>query len=38
LAKKILAELGAGEKDGILTLKHDGSTSAVIRKCLKERA
>jgi glucose-6-phosphate isomerase len=38
LAKKILPELEAGEKDGDVTLKHDASTNALIRKYLKERA
>ncbi len=42
LAKKILTELEAGEKDanalGDVALKHDGSTNALIRKYLAERA
>jgi hypothetical protein len=37
LAKKILPELEAGEKDGAVALKHDASTNALIRKYLKER-
>jgi glucose-6-phosphate isomerase len=37
LAKKILPELEAGEKDANVALKHDGSTNALIRKYLKER-
>jgi glucose-6-phosphate isomerase len=37
LAKKILPELEAGEKDGDVALKHDASTNALIRKYLKER-
>jgi glucose-6-phosphate isomerase len=38
LAKKILPELEAGEKDAGVALKHDGSTNALIRKYLQERA
>jgi len=38
LAKKILPELEAGEKDANVALKHDGSTNTLIRKYLKERA
>ena len=38
LAKKILPELEAGEKDASVALKHDGSTNALIRKYFKERA
>jgi glucose-6-phosphate isomerase len=38
LAKKILPELEAGEKNGDAALKHDSSTNALIRKYLKERA
>jgi glucose-6-phosphate isomerase len=38
LAKKILPELEAGEKDRTVTLSHDGSTNALIRKYLSERA
>jgi glucose-6-phosphate isomerase len=38
LAKKILPELEAGEKNGDVALKHDASTNALIRKYLKERA
>jgi glucose-6-phosphate isomerase len=37
LAKKILPELEAGEKNGDVALKHDASTNALIRKYLKER-
>jgi glucose-6-phosphate isomerase len=37
LAKKILPELEAGEKDAGVALKHDGSTNALIRKYLKDR-
>ena len=37
LAKKILPELEAGEKNGDVALKHDGSTNTLIRKYLKER-
>jgi glucose-6-phosphate isomerase len=37
LAKKILPELEAGEKDANVALKHDGSTNTLIRKYLKER-
>jgi glucose-6-phosphate isomerase len=36
LAKKILPELEAGEKDADVALKHDGSTNALIRRYLKE--
>ncbi|MEO7426143.1 MAG: glucose-6-phosphate isomerase [Fibrobacteria bacterium] len=38
LAKKILPELEAGEKDAQVALKHDASTNALIRKYLRERA
>ena len=38
LAKKILPELEAGEKDPNVALKHDGSTNALIRRYLRERA
>jgi glucose-6-phosphate isomerase len=37
LAKKILPELEAGEKNADVALKHDASTNALIRKYLKER-
>ncbi|MDB5051413.1 MAG: Glucose-6-phosphate isomerase [Fibrobacteres bacterium] len=37
LAKKILPELEAGEKDANVTLKHDSSTNTLIRKYLSER-
>ncbi|MDB5104963.1 MAG: Glucose-6-phosphate isomerase [Fibrobacteres bacterium] len=38
LAKKILPELEAGEKNVDVTLNHDASTNALIRKYLQERA
>jgi glucose-6-phosphate isomerase len=38
LAKKILPELEAGEKDGDVALKHDASTNTLIRKYLQDRA
>ena len=38
LAKKILPELEAGEKDASVALKHDASTNALIRKYLAELA
>jgi glucose-6-phosphate isomerase len=37
LAKKILPELEAGEKNPEVALKHDGSTNSLIRRYLKER-
>lgn len=37
LAKKILAELEAGEKNPTTALKHDASTNTLIRKYLTER-
>ncbi len=37
LAKKILAELEAGEKNPATALKHDASTNTLIRKYLTER-
>ena len=37
LAKTILAELEAAEKDPGLALKHDGSTNALMRKYLALR-
>ncbi len=37
LAKKILPELEAGEKDAKVALKHDASTNTLIRKYLAER-
>ncbi len=37
LAKKILPELEAGEKDPKVALRHDASTNALIRKYLAER-
>ncbi len=37
LAKKILAELEAGEKNPATALKHDASTNTLIRKYLAER-
>jgi glucose-6-phosphate isomerase len=38
LAKKILAELEAGEKHPEMPLKHDASTNTLIRRYLAERA
>jgi glucose-6-phosphate isomerase len=38
LAKRILPELEAGEKDANVALKHDSSTNSLIRKYLAERA
>ena len=38
LAKKILSELEAGEKDPAVALKHDSSTNALIRRYLAEKA
>ncbi len=38
LAKKILSDLEAGEKNPKASLNHDASTNALIRKYLKDRA
>jgi glucose-6-phosphate isomerase len=38
LAKKILAELEAGEKNSETPLKHDASTNTLIRRYLADRA
>jgi glucose-6-phosphate isomerase len=38
LAKKILAELEAGEKNPDVALKHDASTNTLIRRYLTDRA